>query len=69
MDSDNIVQIRNPRSGRYIKINREKGLIIGNKAGKLPYKNIPIFGRLTDRDKRILIQNGYKLFMKTSLDE
>lgn len=69
MGSDNIVQIRNPRSGRYIKINREKGLIIGNKAGKLPYKNIPIFGRLTDGDKSILIQNGYKLFMGTSLDE
>ena len=38
----NIIQIRNPRSGRYIKINRNKAIIISHKKLKGPYKNIPI---------------------------
>lgn len=35
-----IIQLKNPRSQKYIKINRKTGKIIGSK--KTPYKNIPI---------------------------
>lgn len=37
-----IVQTKNPRSGRYVKIDREKGVILSNKSSKGPYKGIPI---------------------------
>jgi hypothetical protein len=36
-----IVQIRSPKSGDYVKIDREQGEIIGQKKSG-PYKNIPI---------------------------
>lgn len=38
----NIAQTKNPRSGLYIKINRNQGRIIGTKKSSGPYKNIPI---------------------------
>jgi len=38
-----IVQTRNPRSGHYVKIDREEGRIIGQKkSDNLPYKRIPV---------------------------
>ena len=37
-----IVQTRNPKSGRYIKIDRSAGRIISHKRTKGPYKGIPI---------------------------
>lgn len=38
-----IVQIKNPRSGHYIKIDREEGRIIGQKkSDNRPYKGIPV---------------------------
>lgn len=37
-----IVQIRNPRSGRYIKIDRTVGDIVFHKQSEGQYKNIPI---------------------------
>lgn len=39
---DKIVQVKNPRTGRYIRINREKAIITGHKKSAGPYKNIPI---------------------------
>jgi hypothetical protein len=39
---NNIIQIRNPRSGYYIKIDRSKGKIISHKKTEGAYKNIPI---------------------------
>ena len=38
----NIVQTKNPKSGRYIKINRGLGKIIATKKSDGPYKNIEI---------------------------
>ena len=38
----NIVQTKNPRSERYVKINRSKGIITAHKKSDGPYKNIPI---------------------------
>ena len=39
---DEIVQTRNPRTNRYIKINKTKGLIVGHKKSTGPYKGIDI---------------------------
>ncbi len=37
-----IVQTKNPRSGRYVKIDRIKGLILDHKKSEGPYKRVPI---------------------------
>lgn len=37
-----IVQIKNPRSGHYVKIDRAEGKIIDHKKTEGPYKNVPI---------------------------
>lgn len=40
-----VVQIRNPSTNRYVKIDRELGAIMSFKKSKGPYKNIPIARR------------------------
>lgn len=37
-----IVQVKNPRSDRYVKIDRSAGKIIGHKKTSGPYKGIPV---------------------------
>jgi hypothetical protein len=37
-----IVQLKNPKTGKYIKIDRRKGQIIDHKQTCGPYKDIPI---------------------------
>jgi len=37
-----IVQVKNPRSGRFVKIDRAAGKIIDHKKTSGAYKNIPI---------------------------
>lgn len=37
-----IVQLRNPRSGHYVKVDRSKGVIVDHKRTAGPYKNVPI---------------------------
>ena len=37
-----IVQKKNPVSGRYVKIDRKVGRIISHKKSKGPYKDVPI---------------------------
>ncbi len=37
-----IVQVRNPKTGRYVKIDRARGRIIAHKKSEGPYKGIPI---------------------------
>jgi hypothetical protein len=37
-----IVQVKNPKSGHYVKIDRDKGKIIDHKKSEGPYKGIPI---------------------------
>ena len=39
-----VVQIKNPKSGHYVKVDREAGKIINHKKSSSPYKNIPIIG-------------------------
>ena len=38
----NIVQTKNPKSGHYVKIDRNAGRILNHKSTEGPYKNIPI---------------------------
>jgi len=42
MAKKNIVQTKNPRTGKYVKIDREKGKILSNKKSKGPYKGVPV---------------------------
>ena len=37
-----IGQVKNPRTGRYVKIDRDKGRIISHKPTKGPYKGVPV---------------------------
>jgi hypothetical protein len=37
-----IVQVKNPKSGHYVKIDRDVGRIIDHKKSEGPYKGIPI---------------------------
>jgi len=37
-----IVQVKNPKTGRYVKIDRAAGRIIDHKKSEKPYKNVPI---------------------------
>lgn len=42
MSKSRIVQTKNPRTGHYMKIDREKGKIVAHKHSEGPYKNVPI---------------------------
>ena len=37
-----IVQVKNPKSDHYVKIDRSAGKIISHKKSEGPYKNIPV---------------------------
>ncbi len=37
-----IVQVKNPRSGHYVKIDRTEGRILAHKKSAGPYANIPV---------------------------
>lgn len=37
-----VVQVKNPRTDRYVKINRAEGRIVSHKKSPGPYKNVPI---------------------------
>lgn len=37
-----IVQTKNPKSGHYVRIDREAGKILSHKASPGPYKRVPI---------------------------
>ncbi len=37
-----IVQVKNPKSDRYVKIDRSAGKIIAHKKSTGPYKDVPI---------------------------
>ena len=44
----NIVQVKNPKSNHYVKIDRSAGKIISHKKSEGPYKNIPIARKRTE---------------------
>jgi hypothetical protein len=37
-----VVQVKNPRTGHYVKIDRAQGQIIAHKKSDGPYKDVPI---------------------------
>jgi len=37
-----VVQIKNPKSGHYVKIDRSAGKIIAHKKSSGPYKDVPV---------------------------
>jgi hypothetical protein len=37
-----IVQVKNPKTGHYVKIDRDAGKILDHKKSEGPYKDIPI---------------------------
>jgi len=43
---NNIVQVRNPRADRYVKIDATEGKILGMKKSPGPYKGIEIYERV-----------------------
>jgi hypothetical protein len=44
-----IVQVKNPRSGHYVKIDRDAGKIIDHNKTDGAYKNVPIVRKSTKR--------------------
>ena len=41
-------QTKNPRTGKYVKIDRDKGRIISTKKSPGPYKNVPVIRKKKD---------------------
>ncbi len=37
-----VVQVKNPRTGHYVKIDRDAGKIISHKKSEGKYKNVPV---------------------------
>jgi hypothetical protein len=37
-----VVQVKNPKTGHYVKIDRVQGKIVSHKKSQGPYKNVPI---------------------------
>jgi len=37
-----VVQVKNPRTNRYVKIDRSAGKIVSHKKSKGAYKNVPV---------------------------
>lgn len=37
-----VVQVKNPKTSRYVKIDRAAGRIVASKKSSGPYKNIPV---------------------------
>jgi len=37
-----LVQVKNPRTDRYVKIDRTVGTIVSHKSTKGPYKDVPV---------------------------
>jgi hypothetical protein len=44
-------QLKNPRTGRWVKIDTKKGGIVSHKKSKGPYKNVEVFKSKRDRSK------------------
>ena len=44
-----VVQVKNPRTGKYVKIDRSKGKIISHKKSDGPYKGVPVARKSTKK--------------------
>ncbi len=43
------VQVKNPRTGNYVKIDRAEGRVLGAKAGGRPYEGVVVVERMNRR--------------------
>lgn len=41
-EKHDVVQVKNPKSGHYVKIDRSEGRIIAHKKTEGQYKNVPV---------------------------
>lgn len=41
-EKQRIVQVKNPKSGHYVKIDRKEGRILSHKKSKGPYKGVSV---------------------------
>lgn len=48
MAKKDVAQTKNPRTGHYVKIDRDKGKIISTKKSSGPYKDVPIIRKKKD---------------------
>jgi hypothetical protein len=46
-----VVQVKNPKTGHYVKIDRAKGRILDHKKSEGPYKNVPIARKRSSETK------------------
>jgi len=60
-----IVQVKNPETDKYIKIDRVKGKILERKKTYGPYKGIPIVSRKSHGDKEF--EDTMKLILGVGL--
>jgi hypothetical protein len=44
-----VVQVKNPRTGRYVKIDRSAGRIVAHKKSPGRYQNVPVARKKSDR--------------------
>jgi len=49
MAKKDVVQVKNPRTNKYVKIDRSKGRIIDQKKSDGPYKGVPIARKRTTK--------------------
>lgn len=42
-----VVQVKNPKSGHYVKTDRSTGKIVSHKKSSGPYKNVPVARKKT----------------------
>ena len=45
-----VVQVKNPRTGHYVKIDRAKGKILDYKKSEGPYKGVPVARKRSTRN-------------------
>ncbi len=56
-----LVQIRNPRTDRYVKIDRAVGRILGEKRTKGPWKNVPIGRKRKEEESDKVPEKRYNM--------
>jgi hypothetical protein len=42
MTNTNIIQVKNPKTGRYVKIDRNRGRILSHKKSPGTYQDVPV---------------------------
>lgn len=51
-DNDRYVQLRNPMTGYWVKVDRKQGKIVAQKKTPGPFKNVPIHAKYREHEVR-----------------